>query len=50
MNLQVLKSEPQNIEYRRVVPLRSVIFIKQTEFNSSIFDIHYSIFAFLSFY
>jgi len=42
-------SEPQNIEYRtaeyrRVVSLRSVFFIKKIEYITSIFDIRYSLF------
>jgi len=48
-------SEPQNIEYRtaefrRVVSLRSVFFIKTIEYLPSIFDIHYSIFVFWNFF
>jgi hypothetical protein len=42
-------SEPQNNEYRtaefrRVISLRSVFFIKKIEYLPSTFDIHYSIF------
>jgi len=45
-------AEPQNIEYRRVESLRSVIFKNRqnTFLRHSTFDIHYSIFAFKKHY
>ena len=49
MKLEKFKSEPQNRrisnnEFRREVSLRSIFFIKSTEYIPSTFHIHYSIF------
>jgi len=52
MKFTKIKSEPQNrrisnIEFRRVVALRAIVFLRIDKIHS--FDIHYSIFAFSKF-